>query len=171
MAGCAIQPIALDLTAQHQFDIPFQSVEIDNYASTKKVSVTDVVWTSGWVPTLHKFNPELHEVFAQKLRSGLKPSGPRGTLSVAVLDTGFFVEMEIVDSIVFLSLLAAARDRGFKCTALVSIKANGKSERRTFEFGVRRREINDGPDVQEFMAACHNEIARQVAEFVSRSPD
>lgn len=169
LSGCAAQPITIDSSPRQFHNAPFQVVEVEDYVTTRPVTAGEQVWVNGWVPIHMGFKPELHEVFSSRLKSSMKPSGNSGTLSIAVIDTGLFMEKNIADDIAFVGIFVAARDRGFKCSANLNVKINGNSTRQTFEHSIKRGYFKDSVEIRDFVTNCHEELTRQIFEYATKS--
>ena len=71
------------------------------------------------------------------------------------------------DSIIFVGIAAAFREREYKCNAVLNIKANGKSERREFDnVQVANRAYGDLEDKRNFISTCQDKLAQKVADYL-----
>lgn len=164
--GCAVQPIVLSKESRETIDLPVKSVSIDNLATDVKVSVGEVVYVNGWAPAHGGFSPSLHEAFSAKLKATIRPTGSADFLNITLLRAGFFVEKNVGDDVVLVGLLTAMRERGFKCDADVNIKRDGRSERRIFEYQIRRSYFENSDQIRDFIELCHANLIRQISQSI-----
>lgn len=171
LAGCAAPaPTQLSTTFDKPRPVAVRKIDIDNFASSKTTRPNDGVYFTGWLPISDAaVAPSFHEAFTQKLKGSLKATGT-GTveLQVAIIEAGFFMDSHASDSVVFVGIAAAFREREYKCNAILNIKVNGKSERREFDnVQISNRTYGDIEDKRNFISTCHDKLAQKVADYIS----
>ena len=169
LAGCAAPPTALITSAKNERKVNAQSIEIDDLAADKTEQQSGVYFT-GWLPISDvAVKPSFHAAFSQKLKGTLQTtSGAVGNLQISIIESGFFMDSLVSDSIVFIGLAAAFRERPYKCNAVLNVKVGGKSERREFEhIQVASRVYVDLEDKQTFINNCQDGLVEKVAAFIA----
>jgi len=171
LAGCAAAPPTQLITSvKVDRKINAQAIEIDDLAADRHVRPTEGVYFTGWLPIPdNAVKPAFHAAFAQKLKGALQPTaGATSTIQIAIIDSGFFMDSLASDSIVFVGIAAAFRERPYKCTAVLNVKVAGKSERREFEHvQLANRSFGDLENKQDFISSCQDSLVDKVADYVA----
>lgn len=169
LGGCAVQPILLNDRAAESYYVPVKTLIVDNLATESKIRVSDVVYVSGWAPAHAGFKPSLHESFVAKIRNSIIANGVSDRVDVSLLRAGFWVEKDISDDIVFVGLLMAFKERGFKCDADVNVKTESDSRRVTLTHEIRRSYFDDQEQIRQFIESCQTDLIRQLADLIKKS--
>lgn len=172
LAGCAATPpIPLNTSIQIQKKVNANNIEIDDYAVDRKAGDSSgSVYYTGWAAIPDSFvKPAFHTAFSQKLKSALQPiTGANGTIQIAIIESGFFMDSKATDTVVFIGIAAAFRERPYKCNVTLNLKVGGKSERHEFEHvQLANRAFGDLDNKQEFINNCQNALVEKVANFIS----
>lgn len=165
LAGCAATPpAAISTTSVKPSEIQASSIEVDSFAMTRQVNETDAVYFSGWFPIADKWvQPPFHQAIASKLKDSLKPDGKGGDLKLTIVDAGFFMDMKVADSVIFVNLLSVSRERPYKCTLILNVKSTKGSERREFEHAqTTNRSFHDIEDKGMFVEQCQSALVDKV---------
>lgn len=170
LAGCATTPARLIVTTDAALEVPAAKIELDNLATAKQVSESSVYFT-GWYPIADRFvSPPFHEAMAAKLKAGLKPSGRGEALQIALIEASLYMDMHASDSVVFVGIAAAFRERPYKCTVTLNIKGAGGSQRREFEHQqVANRAFGDLEDKSGFVSKRQDALVKKVADALAQA--
>lgn len=165
LSGCAIQPTLISNSPSVSTNLPFSKIEIDDFATPKQVKDTDVVYFNGWFPIGDKWvTPPFHEAIASKIRGALRATGQGSLVQLTVIEAGLFMDSKASDTIVFVGLAAAFRERPYKCNLIVNIKTPHASERRVFEhIQTAYRGFGDLENKSEFVGKCQDELVQKLA--------
>lgn len=172
LVGCASAPAPTKLSTTFDKSRPLaaRKIDIDDFASSKTTRQNDGVYFTGWLPISDAaVTPPFHDAFAQKLKGTLQATGTGAAeIQIAIIESGLFMDSRASDSIAFVGIAAAFREREYKCNAVLNIKANGKSERREFDnVQVSNRAYGDLEDKRNFISTCQDKLAEKVADYLS----
>lgn len=169
LCGCAaFEPTRLITTTDKKLNVNFSSIEIDNFAQSKEVEATKAIYYTGWLPIPdNEVTPPFNEAIALKLKNGLIASGKGSALQLAIIESGFYMDTKSTDSIAFIGIAASFRDRNYKCTVTLNIKAKSKSERMTFEnVEMSNRVFYDIDNREKFVSVCQDKLTEKVANYL-----
>lgn len=171
LAGCAIAPTPINTYAPTAREVPAASLEIDDFATAKEDRGSGGAYFTGWLPIADKWvKPAFHEAMTAKLKGALSGSGRGPTIQLAVIESGLFMDSLASDSIVFVGIAAAFRERPYKCNVVLNIKMQGKSERREFEnVQVANRAFGDLEDKTNFISKCQDTLVDKVAAYLTKA--
>jgi hypothetical protein len=172
LSGCASGTYFISEKAKNSFDVQVNTINVDNLALEVSVGKGHV-W-AGWIDALFTTNkqqkwngalvtPSLNDAITGKLKNSLNPIGTSGDVVLSVMRSGFFMEKHIADGIAFVNVLTLNIDRGFKCDVDVNVRIKNSSYRKTFEYGIKRKQFDDIDQVMEFIEICQSELVKQIA--------
>ena len=105
-----------------------------------------------------------------KVKGGLKASGHGEVIQLAIIESGLFMDMKASDSVVFVGLAAAFRERPYKCNLVINIKTSRGSERREFEHvQVTNRAFSDLEDKPGFVSKCQDGLVQKLADYLGKA--
>jgi len=167
VSGCAVQKVKLDEESAQKYSLKYSGVIVEDFTQDKKVSTSDVVWVNGWIPLSQWFDVQSpNKSYYKYLKSSFVPAGGGDSLRVALIDAGFFMEKDFADDVAFVNLLAMQRERGYKCTASISISDSRRAERKDFEVQERASGFVDAPWLQEFSSRCRIKLTDQINSYL-----
>jgi hypothetical protein len=175
IGGCASTApsrLVTEVAPDQRRVLDFSKIEIDDYAQPKETRGNDGIYFTGWLPIPDKaVLPSFHEAFTAKLTSALNASGKGDVLQIAVIESGFYMDSQASDSVVFVGIAAAFRERPYKCTATLNFKVAGKSVRKDFDnVEVANRSYGDLEDKSGFISKCQDKLVSGVVNFLKSLP-
>jgi hypothetical protein len=175
LGGCAsVSPSRLvtEIAPDQRRVLDYSKIEIDDYAQSKETRANDGIYFTGWLPIPDKaVLPSFHEAFTAKLSGALGHSGKGEVLQIAVIESGFYMDSQASDTVVFVGIAAAFRERPYKCTATLNFKVAGKSVRKEFEnIEIANRSYGDLENKGEFISKCQDKLVGKVADYLKRLP-
>jgi hypothetical protein len=107
----------------------------------------------------------LAEDVEKRVKKVFRPSGEGKKLNIILLDSSLLYEKQIADDLPFANWGMGIRDRQFKCTALLLLKTEGKSERKLFE-EFETKSFQDIADYGAFASGCHDRLVVRIGTFL-----
>lgn len=171
LGGCAAAPTIIPTNPPAVRIVPTAKLEVDNLATAKQVRESDAVYFSGWFPIADKWvKPDFHEAITAKIKGSLKAGGDGEVVQLAIIESGLFMDMKASDSVAFLGIAAAFRERPYKCNLVVNIKTTRGSERREFEqVQVANRAFSDLEDKAGFVSKCQDALVQKLADYLIKA--
>jgi hypothetical protein len=167
LTGCSIAPPRLEETSHTQYKLPYAKIIVEDFTQDRPVRAGDVVWVNGWVPILDGTRgPSPNKTLVRYLGSALVADGGKDSLRISLIDSGYYMEKNLADDMAFVNLVAGARERGYKCTASVSLGTADKVERKEFEAGERRSGFFDMEWGQSFLTRCREQLVNEIQAYL-----
>lgn len=168
LSGCAGQQIKFDEVPRTTYLLPYSNVLVEDFTQDRKVSISDVTWVNGWVPLFDgTMGPSPNKTFYSYLSKALTSSpGSEDTLKVTLIDSSFLMEQNFSDNVAFINMITAQRERGFKCTASISMSNKSKTEREEFE--VVERAVASMAYFQAFVTRCRENLTGEIGAYLKK---
>ena len=158
-----------------RFAVPVAKVVIVNYMAIQDSYGTEVLSSGSYsqIPdnsTVPRFSELVFQGIDEQL---IEVGGERtGPLEIALLKANLLVEKNSASGIPFIGLAAALSERSYLCRVDANFRYADKSERKTFEVMLERRNRLWGDLSTAEKAAtvekCLGQIVREVADFSSK---
>lgn len=168
LTGCGGQPIKLDQPPSTKYTMRYSKVFIEDFTQDRAVSTSDVIYVNGWIPLFDGTRgPSPNKTMHHYLKEAFLPGAEiNDSLRVALVDSGFLMEKNVADDVIFISLISGQRERSFKCTASLNISSSQKSERKDFEISERHSGFLEMDWLQGFTTRCRERLVESINSYL-----